>query len=87
MVKLPANWKPILFGLLGVLQSTYTAFNEPSIQAAIQDPKFQSGLLFAVAMFFVKGHNVTGGTVGQPSTAVALSAANQQPSTTTPPKA
>jgi hypothetical protein len=86
MKKLPANWKPMLLGLLGVVQAVYQGLNEPTLQAAIQDPKFYSSALFAVAMFFVKGHNVTGGTVGQPSSNQALHDANQEPHAGNPPK-
>jgi len=85
-MKLPASWKTFVVGVASMLLAVIQGFHEPSISAAIHDPAFQMAVLLGFLGFLAKDFNVTGGTVGQPSTPQALEAASQAPSTANPPK-
>lgn len=79
---LPKNWQPKLLGLVAALFSAYQALDYMGDwQSAIHDHGVQTALLLALYGFLVKQSNVTGGSVGQPSTAAALIASNSAPAT------
>jgi hypothetical protein len=89
-MKLPANWKTSLMGLISAAaafvlyaQSSHMV-NFPTWATALAG-FVQIGGLAGLGLT-AKDFNTTGGTVGQPSTLEALTAANQQPHSTNPPK-
>lgn len=80
------SWKSTVVGLAGVLLAVFSASQDPSIQAMVLDPKVQIALLLGVLGLVTKDSNVTGGTVGQPSTPEAIQASNVAPSASNPPE-
>lgn len=79
---LPKNWKPKLIGLASAIVAAYQALDyKGDWQGAIHDHSVQTALLVAAGLWVVKQVNVTGGDVGQPSTAAALIASNSAPAT------
>jgi hypothetical protein len=71
------SWKTSLLGILSLFVSAWQGFHDPTMLAAIQDPKVQMAVLVGVIGLVAKDGNVTGGTSGQPSTPQALADANQ----------
>lgn len=81
------NWKTTLGGLalvLGGLATILTALTHNPVDASSLQAAGAS-IVAGVTLLFAKDGNVTGGTVGQPSTTSALVAANQAPSPVAPP--
>lgn len=80
------SWKSSLVGIiavvLGVIQA---ASHNGDWLAAVKDHSVQLAIAVAVLGFVSKDSNVTGGSVGQPSTPTALDAANQAHSSANPP--
>lgn len=85
MKNILTSWKSSLVGLAGVILTVVTASQDSTFGAMIEDPKVQIALLIGILGFVAKDGNVTGGTVGQPSTRTALIQANQTPSLVNPP--
>jgi hypothetical protein len=73
---LPVHWKPMLVALGGIVIAAWDTLSYPNIQAALSDPNFPHkiavALLIAALGFVTKQKNVTGGTIGQPSTYKAM---------------
>lgn len=61
--------------VVGIIQGAH----QPSLKAALEDPSVQLSIISAAGLALAKDYNVTGGTVGQPSTPQALADANQAP--------
>ena len=80
------SWKTTLFGILAALVGVAQGIKIHSWSMALRDPTVQLAIASAVIGVMAKDSNVTGGTVGQPSTPEALTAANQAPSPIAPPK-
>lgn len=81
-----ASWKSSLIGLASVVLAVVSASQDATIGAMINDPKVQIALLVGILGLVAKDGNVTGGTVGQPSTPTAIIEANQAPSAINPPQ-
>lgn len=85
-MKIPKNWAPMLIGVIstvmGVIQaSTYGA----DWISALKDQKVEFAIILAILGFVSKQVNVTGGSVGQPSTQSALTDSNVEHSVVNPP--
>ena len=74
------SWKTTLIGVASLILGTVQTYNE-GWAMAIHDPKVQMAVVVAVLGFIAKDGDVTGGSVGIPSTPEALAAANQAPAT------
>jgi hypothetical protein len=74
------NWKTNAVGLISVAFSALqaSAYHGDYV-AAIKDRGVQMSLMLAVLGFVSKDFNVSGGTVGQPSTPQALKDSNTAP--------
>ena len=79
------SWKSTLVGLIAVIFGVVQGFQSTDWHTLIADHSFQTKVLVALLGFIVKDGNVTGGTVGQPSSLEALTDANQAPSRISPP--
>ena len=82
------SWMTSTVGLLSAIYpvaQTFKTFQTGDWQRLSHDPLFYIAMLGAVQGWVSKDANVTGGTVGQPSTTEALAAANQNPSEVNPP--
>lgn len=73
------SWKTTLLGVASLFVAAMQSYGDGTIAAALQDPRVQTAVLIGAIGLFAKDSNVTGGTVGQPSTPKALAAANQAP--------
>lgn len=81
------NWKTSATGLatvLGALATIITLLSHNPIDMNSVSTAVLA-LIGGFGLLFAKDGNVTGGTVGQPSTTSALVAANQAPSPVAPP--
>jgi hypothetical protein len=74
----PVNWKPKLAGLIiggeavwPVIKGVYVNSGDTTAVAALSDKHFWLAASVAVAMFFLKQHNTTGGSVAATPEAVA----------------
>jgi hypothetical protein len=79
------SWKTTAVGIASLIAATMTALHEVSFMAALKDPQFQIAVFIGILGIVAKDSSVTGGTVGQPSSAKALRDANQGISETNPP--
>jgi hypothetical protein len=84
-LKLPTSWRTTLVGVAAAFYAAWNGFGDGSISMAIHDPRVQLAVFAAALGYLAKDSQVTGGTVGQPSTPKALDAANQAHSTTNVP--
>jgi|HubBroStandDraft_2_1064218.scaffolds.fasta_scaffold478531_1 hypothetical protein len=73
------SWKSTLVGLVAAIWAVVSGLEIHDWSAAVHDHGIQTKVMLAVLGFIVKDGNVTGGTVGQPSTPQALAEANQEP--------
>lgn len=72
------SWKTTLIGIASLILGIIQTYNE-GWAMAIHDPKVQMAVLVGVLGMLAKDGNITGGSVGIPSTPEALAAANQAP--------
>lgn len=76
------SWKTTAIGIASLTYGSYQAYMGPNgISGALHDPVVIGSFFLGLMGLFTKDHDVTGGTKGQPSTTVALAAANQAPAT------
>lgn len=73
------SWKSTLVGLVAAVWAVISGIEIHDWNAAIHDHGIQTKVMLAVLGFIVKDGNVTGGTVGQPSTPEALADAKVAP--------
>ena len=74
------SWKTTAIGIASIAYGSYQAYmGHAGFTGAIHDPTVVGSFILGLLGLFSKDHNVTGGSVGQPSTPVALAAANQAP--------
>lgn len=85
MPSLLVSWKTTIVGAISLIMAAFRASNDASFAAAMHDPAFQTTVILGVLGLLAKDFNTTGGTVGQPSSAEAMLAANQSPSAANPP--
>ena len=85
------SWKTTLAGTASLLVAAMQTYNSPSIGAAVHDPRIQTAVLIGLLGLFAKDHDVSGGTVSQPSSPQVIADTTQAPvvevTTTNPPKA
>lgn len=76
------SWKTTAIGIASLAYGSYQIYMGPGgLSGALHDPTVIGSFLIGLMGLFTKDHDVTGGTKGQPSTTVALAAANQAPAT------
>jgi hypothetical protein len=64
---------------LSLFVAAMQSMNDANIAVAVKDPRVWTAVLIGLIGLLAKDGNVTGGTVGQPSTTKALADANQAP--------